>query len=98
MICVGGDALPMGIVERVKPSVTQLQLQDGDVLMMVSDGVVDAVGGEEGWLQAELMKADARAPEAASRKIMEAAKAVGRHRDDMTVCVVRVMERGAAAR
>ena len=98
VICVGGDALPMGIVERVKPSVTQLQLQDGDVLMMVSDGIVDAVGGEEGWLQAELMKADARAPEAASRKIMEAAKAVGRHRDDMTVCVVRVMERGAAAR
>jgi len=96
VIRVGGDALPMGIVERVKPSVTQLQLQDGDVLMMVSDGVMDAVGGEEGWLQAALLTADARAPEAAARKIMEAAREVGRHRDDMTVCLVRVMERGRA--
>lgn len=94
IIRVGGDALPMGIVERVKPSVTQLQLEDGDVMMMVSDGVTDAVGGEEGWLQAELLKADARAPEAAAKKIMEEARKVGRHRDDMTVCLARVVKRG----
>lgn len=94
VIRVGGDALPMGIVERVKPSVTQLMLEDNDVLLMISDGVMDAVGADEGWLQAELLKADARAPEEAARRIMEAAKKVGWYRDDMTVCIARVIRRG----
>lgn len=38
VLSVTGDALPMGILEKVRPSVTQMQLQDGDVLVMLSDG------------------------------------------------------------
>ena len=93
VIRIGGDALPMGIMERIKPSVTQMQLQDGDVLLMLSDGILDAVGGEEGWLQTQLLSVDIRAPETAARKILQSAQKVGRHRDDMTVCLVRVIAR-----
>lgn len=95
VIEVGGDALPMGIVEKVKPSVTQMQLQDGDVLVLLSDGVVDAVDADASWLQAEIQAIDARAPEQSARRLIERAAQVGRHRDDMTVCILRLVRRAA---
>jgi serine phosphatase RsbU (regulator of sigma subunit) len=39
-------ALPLGIIEVVEPSVLRLQLQPGDTLMLMSDGVVEATNAE----------------------------------------------------
>lgn len=47
---IGGDALPMGILDAVRPRALAARLQPGDLLLMVSDGVMDAFGGEEGSL------------------------------------------------
>lgn len=94
VISITGDALPMGIMEKVRPSVTQLQMQDGDVLVMLSDGVIDAVGGNEVWLNKEILDIDARNPEGAARRIIGRARAVGEHQDDMTVGVLRLIKKG----
>ena len=95
VIEVGGDALPMGIVEKVKPSVTQMQLQDGDVLVLLSDGVLDAVDGDAAWLQNEIQAIDARAPAQSARRLIERAAQAGHHPDDMTVCILRLVRRAA---
>ena len=93
VIEVGGDALPMGIVEKVKPSVTQMQLMDGDVLVLLSDGVLDAVDGDAAWLQSEIQTLDARAPAQSARRLIDRAAQVGCHPDDMTVCILRIVRR-----
>ena len=44
---IGSDSLPMGILEAVKPRALAVRMQPGDILLMVSDGVMDAFGGDE---------------------------------------------------
>ncbi len=95
VLSVTGDALPMGILEKVRPSVTQMQLQDGDVLVMLSDGVADAMGGDEMWLTREILMMDVRSPESAARRLLADAAAAGHPQDDMTVGVLRIVQRGA---
>ena len=41
---LGGDALPLGIVGAATPRRMSARLQPGDMLLLVSDGVVDAFG------------------------------------------------------
>ena len=94
VLSVTGDALPMGILEKVRPSVTQMQLQDGDVLVMLSDGVADAMGGDEMWLTREILMMDVRSPESAARRLLADAAAAGHPQDDMTVGVLRIVQRG----
>lgn len=96
LLAISGEALPMGIVEKVRPAVTNLRLQDGDALFLLSDGVTDAVGGDEQWLARELLRADLRDPEAAAQALLEHARAVGKHEDDMTACVLRIARRHKA--
>lgn len=93
LLSIAGDALPMGIVEKVRPSVTQLKMQDGDALILLSDGVMDAVDGNEKWLTEEILAMDLRDAEGAARRLISHARAVGKHEDDMTVCVLRLVRR-----
>jgi hypothetical protein len=39
-------ALPLGMIEVAEPSVTHLQLEPGDALMLMSDGIVEATNAE----------------------------------------------------
>ena len=82
LIALSGGALPMGIVEKVRPSVTQLKMQDGDALILLSDGVMDAVDGNEKWLTEEILAMDLRDAEGAARRLISHARAVGKHEDD----------------
>ena len=43
---VDGGRLPLGILERVEPAVTRVQLMEGDVVLLASDGVMDAADPE----------------------------------------------------
>lgn len=44
---LGGDALPLGIVGAATPRRMSARLQPGDMLLLVSDGVVDAFGRDD---------------------------------------------------
>ena len=46
VIAVEGGKLPLGILERVQPTVYAIRLEPGDVVVMASDGVMDAVAPE----------------------------------------------------
>ena len=68
-------------------------VQDGDALILLSDGVMDAVDGNEKWLTEEILAMDLRDAEGAARRLISHARAVGKHEDDMTVCVLRLVRR-----
>lgn len=44
---IASKSLPVGIVQNIKPTVIQKRINDGDVIFLASDGVVDAFGDTE---------------------------------------------------
>ena len=86
--------LPLGIFQRVDATPIQRQLQNGDFLVMVTDGVVDAFGAEDyenGILRA-VTGIDSRNPGEFAEKLLRLAicRNGGRIRDDMTVGVIGI--------
>ena len=84
---LNAEALPVGIVEEAKTAVFSVKIKRGDVLIMMSDGVSDALGEA---LDGAIMEAAVRCdPKAAARELVERAKRMGGE-DDMTAIVARV--------
>ena len=89
---VEGGRLPLGILERVSPGTNRARLLPGDVLLMATDGVMDAVG--EQALEALLQEGEEDMPSLTRRALALAERACeGGRRDDMTVVCLRVEER-----
>ena len=85
---IEGGRLPLGILERVQPGTTRTRLIPGDVLLMASDGVMDAAGGQA--LEA-LLADTVDMPELARRAVDAARSACADGRlDDMTAVCLRV--------
>ncbi|MDR1569159.1 MAG: SpoIIE family protein phosphatase [Oscillospiraceae bacterium] len=90
---LSGGTLPMGILEDVTPKSFRMRLSPGDLLVMVSDGIVDAFEQEDAMLQT--MASLAQEPQSFSDGLLRAAlqRMGGEAKDDMTVlaaCVKRV--------
>ncbi len=82
-------SLPAGILSGVEFEKSSIQLKAGDLVVMVSDGVV-ATGVE--WVLSELQNAPDKTPAALAKQIAEVAKArrIDGHEDDITVAVAAV--------
>ena len=87
-------SLPLGVFQKVESQPVCRQLQDGDFLVMVTDGVVDAFGSEEyekGLLQAIETIENQNPGEVAEKLLRRAICASGgKIRDDMTVGVIGI--------
>ena len=88
---VEGGRLPLGILERVEPAVTRVQLMEGDVVLLASDGVMDAADPEA--LEALLLSGETDMNALSERILDLAGQCAGGHRDDMTAICLRIMER-----
>lgn len=87
---IGSDALPIGIVTRINPSTIKKLLQNGDILVLVSDGVYDVLcNGKSDKITSILPQLSDFSPEKTANVIMAKAKEAGRN-DDMTVMVLKV--------
>lgn len=90
------EAAPAGILNPVEPMLLSRKLWDGDMVVMVSDGVLDAMPGEEKEsvfcdFLAGLGKAGPQ--ETAERILTFALSFEGEPRDDMTVLVGGIYEK-----
>jgi len=47
IISLRAVTLPAGILKQVEPEKNEMRLKDGDMILMVTDGITDALGGEE---------------------------------------------------
>lgn len=89
-------SLPLGIFQQIEVEPVTRKLQDGDYLIMVSDGVVDAFGGDDYEVSMENAIAviqDTNPGEIAERLLRMALRASGgKIKDDMTIGVIGVWE------
>ncbi|MGE5584772.1 MAG: stage II sporulation protein E [Bacillota bacterium] len=100
---VESSTLPAGIFDAIEVEKTHMKLGDGDVLVMVSDGVLNAMDrpeGKEEWVASALSRLSAEQPDEIARLVLERARQYGRGGtpDDMTVLVGRVYRRIAEKR
>ena len=91
---VEGSSLPMGILEELSPSVVTADLNDGDIVLMMTDGVSDAFGSGSEVLDF-LRTLPAKNPQTMVDKLLEKAMSLsdGKNHDDMTALAVRIFER-----
>ncbi|MGI9861018.1 SpoIIE family protein phosphatase [Moorella naiadis] len=94
-------SLPVGILEDLEVEPLREELQEGDLLVMVSDGVLEAhrdLNEKEKWVSKALQRAGEARPQEIADRLLRQARALvdGDPPDDMTVVVARV-EKAAGA-
>ena len=89
IIPVEGGRLPLGILEQVQPACRSVKLKSGDTVVMLTDGVADAMPED---VLTGLIKSSAKfSPAAMSEAIINAAAArAPRRRDDMTALCLKL--------
>jgi len=90
---ISGAGLPIGILPGVEPRLVERNINSGQYLVMVSDGVVEGQNRDENWLRTQLESmGNITAPNMA-RQLLNRAKQVGSPlHDDATVMVVKIKE------
>lgn len=82
---IESGTLPMGILDEVKPSLTKTVLSPDDIVVMLSDGVVDSFGEEK--LLEYLRLLPSTSPQTLADTVLKRAKEIEQNyaKDDMTV-------------
>lgn len=95
---IQGESLPMGILEQVQPDAFRRKLRHDEMVILVSDGILESGGDPEGaWLTDLLEDSLTTDPQQLSEEILEEAlmRWGGAAGDDMTVMVGKVQSQKA---
>ena len=92
IIKINSNTLPIGIVSNLEYRKEIQDIQDGDFIIMVSDGVLEIPGTEPDWLPRFLAKTHSYNPQELADKILNQALQYSKNQihDDMTVMVTKV--------
>lgn len=91
---IEGSSLPLGILQEARSTAHQYRLHSGDILVLMSDGVADALGDDAQMkkaLEDSLFIQPQRMADALLRNALIAGG--GSPKDDMTVMVLLLMDR-----
>ncbi|MBE7087181.1 MAG: hypothetical protein E7369_02650 [Clostridiales bacterium] len=91
---VEGNSLPLGILEELKPAVCTTTLQDGDIVLFMSDGIADCFASS-GDLIDFLRSLPSFNPQTLSDEVLKKAleNSGGIKKDDMTALAVRIFKK-----
>jgi stage II sporulation protein E len=95
IIPIAANNLPIGILQDIEIDLLRVQLQPGDTLIMMTDGVLDSPGhaiNKEVWMKRVLQELDTDDPQELADSLLDTAlrQYPGRVQDDMTVVVTRI--------
>ena len=90
---VEANSLPLGILNDLKPSVCKAELNDGDMILLMTDGVADAFGSSSDIID-YIRVVPALNPQSLADELLNKALELngGKKKDDMTVLCVRVFK------
>ncbi|WMI80851.1 SpoIIE family protein phosphatase [Anaerotignum sp. MB30-C6] len=102
ILTVTSHTLPAGILQQVQIVKNEMLLKDGDMIFLLTDGVTEALGGENltaAWLKEKLEKFPLSNPQDAAEYILkEAQKEMADvPKDDMTVLAGRFWKKRKSA-
>ena len=87
---IESGALPMGIVTKINPVTTKKLVKQGDIIVLVTDGVYDGLNnGNEDKIKEMLFDLKKESPKSIAENILNSAQRTGIN-DDMTVLVLKV--------
>ena len=84
------QTLPVGVLPDVESGSLQMKLEIGDVVVMMSDGVLESYPGGEDAIQAAIGKLYWLHPQAVGERLIEQCLTLGEARDDMCVLCMRI--------
>ncbi|MBM7555140.1 stage II sporulation protein E [Thalassobacillus pellis] len=94
MLKIESSNLPIGIIQDVDVEIVNEHLQAGDLLIMMSDGILEGpkhVENIEAWLKRKIREMETNEPQAVADLILEEViRTRGSIQDDMTVLVARI--------
>jgi stage II sporulation protein E len=90
---IEGNTLPLGILEDLSPSVAKTEVYDGDMILLLTDGISDAFKSSSAIIDF-LRSVPAKNPQTLTNQILSKAVALndGKHLDDMTALAVRIFK------
>ncbi len=91
---IDAGALPMGILDELKPVITKIVVEHGDNIIFITDGVLDAFENEE-ILKHYINNSQIKNPQTLAENILNEAIHLNNEapNDDMTVFVVRILSK-----
>lgn len=97
VITVKASSLPIGILSEVDLICFKKQLRDGDILIMVTDGMLedrDIASDRETTFKHFILESHSNSPEYLARFLMDKTKTLlaSEQNDDMTILVTRIWE------
>ena len=87
---VEGSALPLGILREVRPGISRKQLGSGDLVVLMTDGITDAIGAD--GVVRVIESGRTNHPRTVAENILQDASYVS-SADDRTVVAVRLYRR-----
>ncbi|MDR2183914.1 MAG: stage II sporulation protein E [Clostridiales bacterium] len=93
---IGSWTLPVGILDSIDIDVQKKQLAHGDIIVLMTDGVTDSLKtADAAWIEGLLRELPTGNPQDIADHVLAAAKANygDVEGDDMTVLVLRILER-----
>ena len=92
---VNSQCLPIGILKDIDFKIYEENLEDGDLIIMMSDGVLDSnrdVNNSEKWMKQVIMDIKVASPQLVADEILNIAHFISGNkiRDDMTVMVTKI--------
>ncbi|HSH34626.1 SpoIIE family protein phosphatase, partial [Schnuerera sp.] len=92
---VNSQSLPVGILKDVDFNVYEEYLEDGDIIIMMSDGILEAnesTDNVEKWMKDVIVNINSMNPKKIADEIMKASEesSGGKIKDDMTLLVTKV--------
>ena len=92
---INSQSLPVGILKDVEFNLYEEYLEDGDIVIMMSDGVLEAnenTSNEEIWMKNIIKNIDSLNPTTIANEILNIAKLNSNenHKDDMTILITKI--------
>lgn len=91
---VEGSSLPLGIIDGLKPSIATTPLNDGDMVLLLTDGISDAFNNS-GAIIDFLRTLPAKNPQTLAEEVLNKAISLNDNqvKDDMTALAVRIFKK-----
>ncbi|MCR8645854.1 stage II sporulation protein E [Paenibacillus sp. N1-5-1-14] len=97
VIPIMASNLPVGIIKDIEVDLVSMKLQDGDYLVLMTDGILDApehIVNKEMWMQRMVSELDAlTTQDMADTLLDQVLRHAGSMQDDMMVVVARIEKR-----